>query len=122
MSAFDGTYLDGKPEAQRAWRQRQIRITLEFLAGARIAELAEQEGVTSGRIRQILQMACIHSFRLPKRRVQLPQDKDYLSVASLRTHKEFWRGRLRALERVWGVPRTEVQHRDADEGRAAAAT
>jgi hypothetical protein len=123
MSAFEGNYLEGNPEAQLAWRQRQIRIALAVLAGVPLATVAEQEEVTRERIRQILHMACIHSIRLPKRKVKFPTDeRHWSSMASLRTHKEFWRGRLRALERVWKLPRTQVQHRDAGEGRAAPAT
>jgi hypothetical protein len=110
MPAFEGIHLEGNPEAQMAWRQRQIRITLAVLGGASVATLAKQEGVTSERIRQILRMACVHAIKLAKRKVQWPpmHDNYYWSMQSLRTHREFWRARMRALERVWKLPRTRV--------------
>jgi len=104
MSSFDGNYLANNPVAQVEWRQRQIRITRAVLAGASVATLAAQEGVTRERVRQILQMACVHSIKVPKRKVKLPMNNPW-SMASLRDHREFWLARLATLERVWKLPR-----------------
>lgn len=100
MSSFDGSYLTGKPVAQLAWRQRQIRIARAVLSGTPVATVAAEERVSGERIRQIVRMACVHSVRVPSRKVQLPM-QDRWSMASFRGHKDFWLARLSALERAW---------------------
>ncbi len=113
--AYEGDYLKQDPKAQMEWRQRQLRLARAVTEGAALAKLAEQEGVTAERIRQIVMEACVYAIRLPRPRAKLPPDEHRLGrVASLRTHKEFWRARLDSLERLWKLPGRGRRHRSAE--------
>src|SRR5262249_38081560 len=104
MAFAYGNYLASDPVARMAWRQRQIRIARAVLEGASLAAVGEQELVTRSRVRQILQMACSASIKVPGRKVKVPI-RDPWRMASFREHKGFWLARIATLERVWKLPK-----------------
>lgn len=116
--ANEGNHLEGSPVAQRIWRQRQIRIARAVLAGITLARIAEQECVSDERIRQILHMACVNAIRLPKSAGPIPDRS--LSISSIREHKNFWRARLAALERLWRLPKEKGNAGSARPSRPSA--
>jgi hypothetical protein len=116
--AYEGNHLSNEPAAQLVWRRRQIRIARAVLAGATLASVGEQEGVTGERIAQIFRIACVQAARLPEPAVELP---DHFSrIEGIRAHKRFWRRRLAALERFWRLPKENGKAGSARPSRPSA--
>jgi hypothetical protein len=118
VAAYEGNHLASDPVAQLAWRRRQIRIVRAILAGNTLGVVAVREALTSERIRQIVQVACVHALRLTKRTRRSPELVG--GIESIRQRRRFWLSRLRALEQVWGIPKETPDGAAGGSGGASA--
>jgi hypothetical protein len=89
------------PLSGRDLLRRKLRITRALLAGKKLKQVGDGEGLSQERVRQILHEVCFKAYKAGPRRSG-PQH-DMFNIAAVRQHQRFWLARVSLLARQWGV-------------------